>query len=61
MVTAQQLIAHFGLEALPLEGGFLRQTYCADEVIPHNALPSRYQGDKPFGDVTLYLLMAGSS
>jgi hypothetical protein len=27
----------------------------------YKALPSRYQGDKPFGDATLYLLMAGSN
>jgi uncharacterized protein len=59
MVTAEQLIAHFQLDPLPQEGGFLRRTYCAEEVIPHTALPPRYHRNKPFGDVTLYLLVAG--
>jgi predicted cupin superfamily sugar epimerase len=59
MVTAEQIIAHFHLEPLPHEGGFLRQTYCSAEVVVHTALPTRYHNDKPFSDATLYLLMAG--
>lgn len=32
------------------------QTYQASEVIPHVALPKRYQRDKRFGTAILYLL-----
>jgi uncharacterized protein len=59
MLTGEQLIAHFRLEPLPNEGGFLRRMYCADETIPRTALPPRFHSDKPFADATLYLLMAG--
>jgi uncharacterized protein len=59
MVTAEQLLAHFRLEPLPQEGGFLRQTYRAEEIIPHSALPPRYFGNKSFGNAALFLLVAG--
>ncbi len=56
MPTAKELIEHLGLEPLPVEGGLFRQTYCAEEKIPHSALPGRYRGDKPFGTAIYYLL-----
>lgn len=55
MPTIQQLIEHFGLEPLPVEGGLYRQTYKSSESIPHSALPPRYKGDKPVGVAILYL------
>jgi hypothetical protein len=54
MPSAQELIAHFGLIPLPVEGGLYRQTYKATENIAHSALPARYQGDKPFGVAILF-------
>ncbi|MEN8242114.1 MAG: cupin domain-containing protein [Chloroflexota bacterium] len=54
--TAAQLIAHFGLEELPGEGGFFCQTYQAAQKIPAGALPDRYPGEKPFSTAIYYLI-----
>ena len=56
MLTVEQVIDHFDLKPLPVEGGIFRQTYLAEEVISKEALPSRYQWDKAFGTAILYLL-----
>ena len=56
MLTVQQLIELLKLAPLPVEGGLFRQTYCAEETIPHSALPARYHGDKPFATAIYYLL-----
>ena len=55
MLTVDDLIHHFNLEALPVEGGIFTQTYKSAEVIPHAALPARYKGDKPLGTAILFL------
>jgi predicted cupin superfamily sugar epimerase len=34
MLTPEKLIEHLGLERLPVEGGYFRQTYCAEEADP---------------------------
>jgi predicted cupin superfamily sugar epimerase len=57
-LTAEQVIRHFDLRPLPGEGGMFRQTYLADERIPHGALPPRYPHDKPLGTAIVYLLTA---
>jgi predicted cupin superfamily sugar epimerase len=56
MLTPEKLIEHLGLERLPVEGGYFRQTYCAEEAIPRHALPDRYPADKPFSTAIYYLL-----
>jgi predicted cupin superfamily sugar epimerase len=56
MLTPEKLIEHLGLERLPVEGGYFRQTYCAEEAIPRHALPDRYPTDKPFSTAIYYLL-----
>jgi len=56
MLTAEQLIQHLGLEPLPVEGGWFRQTYLAEESIPADALPVRYDAPKPFGTAIYFLL-----
>ena len=56
MLTPQQLIELLKLAPLPVEGGLFRQTYCAEENIPHSALPARYPADKPFATAIYYLL-----
>jgi len=58
MLTAEELIRHFGLEPLPGEGGWFRQTYLSVESIPADALPVRYEASKPFGTAIYFLLTA---
>lgn len=55
-LTAEQIIRQFGLESLPGEGGMFRQSYVADEGIPHGALPDRYPAGKPMCTAIYYLL-----
>lgn len=52
----EQIIRQLGLEPLPGEGGMFRQSYIADEGIPHGALPGRYPADKPMCTAIYYLL-----
>ena len=56
IITVDWLIEHFGLQPLPEEGGFFKQTYKASETIPRAALPVRYRANKAFGTAILYLL-----
>jgi len=56
MSIIEDLIAHFDLQPLPVEGGLFRRTYAADETIPLEALPERYTAPKLFGSAIVYLL-----
>jgi len=56
MLTARAIIELLHLEPLPVEGGYFRQTWIADEVIPAEALPTRYARSKPAGTAIYYLL-----
>jgi predicted cupin superfamily sugar epimerase len=56
MPTAQELIAFFGLQPLPLEGGFFRETYRSSESLSAASLPSRYGRDKSLGTAIYYFL-----
>ena len=56
MITAEQLMQHFNLEPLPIEGGHFRQTYQAGESILGEALPARYGRSKVAGTAIVYLL-----
>jgi len=56
MLTAEQLIEGLGLVPLPLEGGYFRQTYRAEETIPQHALPKRYGSAKVLSTAIYYLL-----
>jgi uncharacterized protein len=48
------------LELLPHpEGGFYRETYRAEEVIPKSALPERFSGDRVFSTCIYFLLEGG--
>ncbi|MDR3573609.1 MAG: cupin domain-containing protein [Anaerolineaceae bacterium] len=49
------LMRFFGIQPLPIEGGFYTQTYQSPELIGRDALPERYQTDKPLGTAILYL------
>jgi predicted cupin superfamily sugar epimerase len=55
-LTAERLIELLGLVPLPVEGGFFRQTYVADESIAAGALPARYGRPKAFATAIYYLL-----
>ncbi len=55
-MDAKKIIELLGLEPLPGEGGFYRETYRSDEQIPAGSLPARYSVDKQFGTVIYYLL-----
>jgi predicted cupin superfamily sugar epimerase len=56
MLTPERVIELLGLEPLPVEGGYFRQTYRAAELIAADALPERYHEAKPFGSAIYYFL-----
>jgi len=55
-MTAQEIIELLGLEPLPEEGGFFRQSYQSPERIPQQSLPARYQQDMALGAAIYFLL-----
>ncbi len=57
-VTAEELIRRLNLKPLPIEGGYFRETYRAEESVPAGASPPRYSGAKSFGSAIYYLLTA---
>lgn len=57
--SLDQLIRALDLQPHP-EGGYYRETYRSDELIPHACLPSRFQGDRHYGTAIYYLLPAGA-
>lgn len=58
MPNALQLVAHYQLQAHP-EGGFYSRTYASDVLIPANALPQRFTGDR-FISTAIYFLLEGN-
>jgi len=42
-----------------IEGGFYRQTYSAVDMIPRQALPSRFNGNRPASTAIYFLLESG--
>lgn len=55
-MNAQVLIEKLGLQPLPGEGGFYRETYRSSERVAAAALPERYTADKELGTAIYYLL-----
>ena len=55
MVTAQQLINHYGLQPHP-EGGWYKETYKSSEYIPATALPAGFGGSRTFSTAIYFLL-----
>jgi len=55
-MSAEEIIELLALEPLEPEGGYFRQTYLSDEIIPESALPGRYKGPKPFGTAIYFML-----
>jgi uncharacterized protein len=56
---ANYWIKKLNLESHP-EGGFYRQTYKADLVLPHQALPPTFTGPRPVS-TAIYFLLEGKS
>jgi uncharacterized protein len=55
-LTAEQVIELLRLEPLPIEGGYYRVTYLADETLDAATLPERYGGPRATGGAIYYLL-----
>ena len=56
MLDVQKIIEMFDLKPLPHEGGFYRETYRSNEIVPKDALPTRYSGSRNYGTAIYYLL-----
>ena len=54
-MTAKEVIHLLGLDPLPHEGGFYRQTYKAMGLIPANTLP-QHEGERSYGTAIYYLV-----
>lgn len=56
MIEAQKIINKLGLEPLPGEGGYYRETYRDKDIISKNCFAGRYNSDKCFSTAIFYLL-----
>jgi predicted cupin superfamily sugar epimerase len=54
-MTAGALISFYGLQPHP-EGGYYKESYRAEEVIPGNNLPGRFDGDRSYATAIYFLL-----
>lgn len=59
MVTAEELIEYYQLMPHP-EGGYFRETYRSDGVIPQQALPKEFKGDRNYCTGIFFLLPQGT-
>ena len=57
-LAAADIISHFDLKPLPVEGGFYRETYTGDLQLPASVLPPSIRSARPAKSVILYLLTA---
>ncbi|RYD83083.1 MAG: cupin domain-containing protein [Sphingobacteriales bacterium] len=58
MKDAQFWVSNLKLEPHP-EGGYFKETYRSAEIIPKNALPNRFFGERNFS-TSIYFLLEGS-
>ena len=59
MLTAKQIIEHFNMQPLDIEGGAFIRVYESEDVLTQNLLPERYRffrQEKPFSTAILFLL-----
>jgi predicted cupin superfamily sugar epimerase len=54
--SAEALIKHLGLQPLPVEGGWFRETWRAEDAVSAGVLPTRYTSARSFGSAIYYLL-----
>ncbi|MXX25771.1 MAG: cupin domain-containing protein [Caldilineaceae bacterium SB0668_bin_21] len=57
-LTASDVIRHFDLRPLPVEGGYYRVTYTGDLRLPASVLPASIRSARPAKSVIYYLLTA---
>ncbi|MCZ0937791.1 MAG: cupin domain-containing protein [Caldilineaceae bacterium] len=57
-LTAGDVIRHFDLRPLPVEGGYYRVTYTGDLRLPASVLPASIRSARPAKSVIYYLLTA---
>jgi predicted cupin superfamily sugar epimerase len=58
MHSAEYWIHKLDLQPHP-EGGFYRETYRSEELIPHDALPARFPGPRACSTAICFLLRSG--
>ncbi len=58
MEDAQYWVHHLSLQQHP-EGGYYSNLYRSQETIPQEALPERFQGERPLFSTIYYLLRSG--
>ncbi len=58
-VTVLNIITHLNLHPHP-EGGWYKETYRAEGVIPRDALPQAFTGDRSFSTAIYFLLERGN-
>ncbi len=54
--SISDLVKHFHLTELPIEGGLFFQGFLSPELLRIECLPERYQSDHPFSTAIYYLL-----
>ena len=59
MNSAKSLIKKYDLKKHP-EGGYFKEVYRSSEIIPRQALPSRFKGARSFSTSIYYLLPSGA-
>jgi len=59
MITVEKLIEKYQLIPHP-EGGYFRETYRSEGVIPHQALPDNFKGDRNYCTGIYFLLPQGT-
>ena len=52
----EEIIKLLDLKPLDMEGGFFRETYRSEDIIPRAALPAFYQSNRCFGTAIYYML-----
>jgi predicted cupin superfamily sugar epimerase len=60
MPTAEEIIQHLALVPHPCEGGYFRQTYRSQLMIPADVLPKEYAGERCASTAIYYLLTPGT-
>ncbi|WNK00494.1 cupin domain-containing protein [Thalassospiraceae bacterium LMO-JJ14] len=55
-MTAEDLIINLGLQPLPWEGGWYRETWRTDATVPRKVLGEAYTGPRSTGTAIYYLL-----
>lgn len=58
-LSIAEIVAHFQLNPHP-EGGYYKETYRSSEMIEQEALPARFDGDRPFATAIYFLLDQGN-